>query len=100
MRGHERVFTRVWSRDTNFYCDPSVRNDVHGTRAATWTDNRPSRRDLCLRRLSAGENRPIFVKKWRDSSIPDCRRVHGFRARFQVLLGPTFERDWEVLHVP
>lgn len=29
----------TWSRDTNFYCDPSVRNDVHGTRAATWTDN-------------------------------------------------------------
>lgn len=76
---------------------------MHGTRAATWTDNRPSRRDLCLRR-PAGENRPIFVKKWRDSSIYRALRLssrsRGFRARFQVLLGPTFERDWEVLHVP
>lgn len=80
-----------WSRDTNFYCDPSVRNDVHGTRAATWTDNRPSRRDLCLRRLSAGENRPIFVKKWRDSSIYRAPRLSS-RSRLSCSF-PSFIRS-------
>ena len=69
---YARVATR--SRDTNFYCDPSVRNDVHGTRAATWTDNRPSRRDLspplCASRPDRGEINAGFPPLWKNGAIP------------------------------